>query len=541
MELREGENVGPFQVQKRIGAGGMGVVYRARDTRLGRDVAIKVLPAVVSSDPDRLARIRREAQLLASLNHPHIAAIHGLEEVDGQPLLVLELVEGPDLSDRLSRGRLAVEDAVDLARQMAEALEAAHAKGIIHRDLKPGNIKLTEDGAIKILDFGLAKAFLEEGVDASSQLSHSPTISRPATATGAIMGTAAYMSPEQAKGKHLDRRTDIWSFGCVLFEMLVGRKVFSGETVSETLAEILKSEPDWSALPSDVPEPVRRLLQRALTKDPKHRLRDIGDAWVTLSEASGGGPNPVMAVAAPSAARSKRVSIGAAVVIAALASIVSAIVAVRRDREPSPEAHPVRRFTLRLGERPLYSVWSNIAVSPKGNLVAFLTRLDGSRKLVLRHFEKETDDLVPESNDASYLFFSPDGEWVAFITAPESNSGSPRHGTLKRVRVSGGGAPVTIREEVFAGGGIWLDDDTIVFQSGDGERLERISSSGGASNPLTLPPGGGLWFPVDGVPGSRDLLLVNGGGRLDRGQPLPRACDVRRPPQDRRQGLDGAL
>ena len=282
MALVPGKRLGHYEVVAPLGAGGMGEVYRARDTTLGRDVALKVLPPEVTGDAERLARFRREAQLLASLNHPNIAAIHGLEEADGQPFLVLELVEGETLQERLARGRIPLDDALPIARQIAEALEEAHEHGIVHRDLKPANVKLTPEGQVKVLDFGLAKALGGDGDAHHSDVSRSPTLTREGTEAGVILGSAAYMSPEQARGKRVDRRADIWAFGVVLFEMLTGRRLFQGETVTDTLAAVLKTDPDWRLLPAETPGRVRELLGRCLDRDPRQRLRDMGDARVDL-------------------------------------------------------------------------------------------------------------------------------------------------------------------------------------------------------------------------------------------------------------------
>src|SRR5499427_735101 len=273
MSLASGSRLGAYEIVAAIGAGGMGEVYRARDTRLNRDVALKILPAEFASDPDRLARFKREAQVLASLSHPNIAAIHGFEDSDGVHALVLELVEGPALADRIAHGPIGIDEALPIARQIADALECAHEAGIVHRDLKPANIKVREDGTVKVLDFGLAKLAEVQGAgSAAATHTQSPTITTPAmTATGLILGTAAYMSPEQAKGKPADKRSDIWAFGCVLYEMLTGRRAFAGEDVSDALAFILTTEPDWSALTADTPAPIRRLLRRCMTKDHKQR------------------------------------------------------------------------------------------------------------------------------------------------------------------------------------------------------------------------------------------------------------------------------
>src|SRR5438128_3141555 len=277
MALSAGTKLGPYDIVAPLGAGGMGEVYRARDTRLNRDVAIKILPEAFAADPERLARFTREAQTLAALNHPNIAHIHGLEESNGVRALVMEFVEGEDLALRIARGPIPLDDALPIARQIADALEAAHEQGIIHRDLKPANIKLRPDGILKVLDFGLAKA-MEPASETSVNAMTSPTLSIHATQAGIILGTAAYMSPEQAAGKPVDKRSDLWAFGVVLMEMLTGRPVFTGETVSHVLASVLKSDPDWTALPANTPAPIRRLLRRCLNRDRKGRLADAADA-----------------------------------------------------------------------------------------------------------------------------------------------------------------------------------------------------------------------------------------------------------------------
>ena len=286
MPLNPGARLGPYEIVAALGAGGMGVVYRARDTRLNRDVALKALPDLFAHDAERLARFTREAQVLASLNHSNIAIIHGFEESNGVRALVLELVEGPTLADRVVQSAIPVDEALAIARQIAEALEAAHDQGIVHRDLKPANIKVRTDGTVKVLDFGLAKAF-DAAPAATSSLSISPTLTSPATQIGVILGTAAYMAPEQARGKPVDKRADIWAFGCVLFEMLAGRHVFdAAPTVSDAIAAVLRSEPNWQALPANTPREIRSLLKRCLEKDPRRRLRDIGDAGLLLADSS---------------------------------------------------------------------------------------------------------------------------------------------------------------------------------------------------------------------------------------------------------------
>ena len=284
MSLSPGTRIGPYEVTTKLGEGGMGEVYRARDTKLSRDVALKILPAAFATDPDRLARFKREALVLASLNHPNIASVYGFEDAEATHALVMELVEGDDLSTVIQRGALPVGEAIPIARQIADALEAAHESGVIHRDLKPGNIKVRQDGTVKVLDFGLAKAMSPENSGASTDAMNSPTMTARATQLGMILGTAAYMAPEQAKGKPVDKRADIWAFGVVLYEMLTGRRAFEGEDVSTTLAAVLMKEPEWTALPADTPPALKTLIARCLERDPKARLRDIGEARLLLSD-----------------------------------------------------------------------------------------------------------------------------------------------------------------------------------------------------------------------------------------------------------------
>jgi serine/threonine protein kinase len=294
MTFSPGQRWGPYEVLSNLGAGGMGEVWRARDTRLRREVAIKALPASVATDPERLARLEREARLLAALNHPNIAAIYGLEDADGSPYLVMECVEGESLAQKLGAGPLPLDDALSISTQIAAGLEAAHGAGIIHRDLKPANVMIRPDGSVKILDLGLARS-IEEPVVGDPSLS--PTITSGGTQAGVILGTAAYMSPEQARGKMLDKRSDVFSFGCLLYECLTGTRAFPGETISDTLAAILRSEPDWSALPVQTSGAVRKLLRRCLEKDPKRRLRDIGDARLDLEDALSAAPESAVETA----------------------------------------------------------------------------------------------------------------------------------------------------------------------------------------------------------------------------------------------------
>ncbi len=340
MTLAAGTKFGPYEILSPLGAGGMGEVYRARDGKLNREVAIKVLPEAVAEDAERLARFQREAQVLASLNHPHIAAIYGLEKSGDVEALVLELVEGETLAERISQGPIPVEEALAIGRQIADALEAAHEKGIVHRDLKPANVKVTPEGKVKVLDFGLAKALT--GDASSPDQTHSPTLTAAATQAGVVLGTAAYMSPEQARGKAVDKRADIWAFGAVLYEMLSGQKAFEGETVSDTLAAVLRADIDWSRLPPQTPAAVRGVLRRCLDRDPKHRLRDIGDARIALEDLASSGSGAATP-AEPSAAPARRpVWPWAAAVLAALLLGALAGHFASSPRRPGRAAGPLR-------------------------------------------------------------------------------------------------------------------------------------------------------------------------------------------------------
>jgi len=388
MALTPGTRIGPYEVVGSLGAGGMGEVYRARDAKLGRDVALKILPAAFASDPDRLARFDREAQVLASLNHPHIAQIYGFQESGDARALVMELVDGPTLADVILVGPIEVTEALRLARQIALAIEAAHERGITHRDLKPSNIKITADGAVKVLDFGLAK--LSPGSDSSTRTAidatASPTLMSPtlATGVGVILGTAAYMSPEQARGRAVDRRSDIWAFGCVLYEMLTGRRAFQGEEISDTLASILRDDPDWSLIPSTVPPTVRRYLQRCLAKDPGQRVHDIGDMRLAL-EGAFDVPVDTLSVTASRAPRSWKRTLAMAGGIAVATIIVSGVGALV-GRRAWPDAPPrVVRFAIVPPSGAAITpsqVDPDVAVSPDGSRVVFLSLEQGRRALL---------------------------------------------------------------------------------------------------------------------------------------------------------------
>ena len=414
MKTAVGSRIGTYEIVELLGAGGMGEVYRARDTKLGRDVAIKLLPEIYALDRDRRARFEREAQMLAALNHPHIAAIYGFED-SSTPALVMELVEGPTLADRIAQGPVPVREAIEIARQLALALDAAHERGIIHRDLKPANIKIAADGSIKVLDFGLAKAASGDA-SASSEIANSPTVSVMGTAAGVILGTAAYMSPEQARGQSVDKRTDIWAFGCVVFELLTGRRAFSGATVSDVLAAILTQDPRWPELPSDVPESIRVLLRRCLEKDAKKRLRDIGDAFVDVLPAS--------------ERRTTRIPpIGAAAAIAAVLGAAIAALFLRTGTVPDVGLRPDRTVATQLtdyGESE-----SSPAISPDGRAFVFISDHGGTPDVWLRQVAggepvRLTNDAAPESE----LIYAPDGESVYFTRSDADGIGIWQTGVL---------------------------------------------------------------------------------------------------------------
>ncbi len=423
MALTNGTKLGPYEILAPLGAGGMGEVYRARDSKLNREVALKVLPDAFARDAERLARFEREAQLLASLNHPNIAAIHGLEEANGVRYLVLELAPGKTLAERLAAGPFEVEEALSISRQIAEALEAAHEKGIVHRDLKPANVKVTPEGKAKVLDFGLAKAL--EGERAEQDASTSPTRSEAATRAGAILGTVAYMSPEQARGKPLDKRTDIWSFGCVLYEMLTGRLTFSGETVSDTIAAVLDREPDWKALPRDTRATIRLLLRRCLEKDRNQRLHDIADARIEIEDAARQARNGGI-LAAPEPVRSRRWILVSAALSCALVGALITWLAMRSagvDHSSVPQLTRVARLT----HDPDFS--ESPTWSPDGTMLAFASNRSGNFEIYVRRVEGGQEVNVTNDPGQDYQpAFSPDGNSIAFVSTRSSRTGMVKIG-----------------------------------------------------------------------------------------------------------------
>jgi serine/threonine protein kinase len=467
-----GRTLGNFKITSQLGKGGMGEVYQAKDQKLGRDVAIKVLPEEFAKDTDRVARFQREAKLLASLNHPNIAAIYGLEESGGTNFLVLELVEGETLAERLKRGPLPVEESLKLALQIAEALEAAHEKGVIHRDLKPANIKVTPDGKIKVLDFGLAKAF--EGEQAELNLSNSPTLSNAATQQGVILGTAAYMSPEQARGKPVDKRADIWAFGCVLYEMVTGRQIWSGATVTDIIAAALAKDPDFGSLPPNLHPRIRELLDRCLQKDPTERFRDVGDVRVEIKKALA---NPGGVLVQPVAATEPKRKLRTVLPWIAAAIILTAItagVAVWKFRPTEPKK--VMRFEYELPEGQQLSLTMaggyNLAVSPDGHQFVYGTK----EGFYLRSVEALDARLISGTDkDSTQPFFSPDGQWIGYWSSSDRK--------LKKISISGGAAVVLCDTGIFVGGASWDSDDTIVY-SDIPSGIRRISASGGTPESL---------------------------------------------------------
>jgi eukaryotic-like serine/threonine-protein kinase len=478
LALVPGSRLGVYEVIAHIGEGGMGQVYRARDTRLNRDVALKVLPDAFAGDTERLARFTREAQTLAALNHPAIAHIHGLEESGDVRALVMELVEGEDLSQRIAAGAIPLDEALPIARQIADALEAAHAQGIVHRDLKPANIKLRRDGAVKVLDFGLAKAMAPEPSRAAAvQLSQSPTIMSPALVSGAgvILGTAAYMAPEQAKGREADKRSDIWSFGCVLYEMLTGRRPFDGDDMTEVLGAVVRLEPNWDVLPSNVPPPIRTLLQRCLVKDPRKRIADIAAAQFVLEHQAD------VTTAPSTSARSSRIAWLVAA-LSVIASIVAAIVALRVAGSGT-FARDVVQFTIDAPENTLFGgpvaggtgSAAQIAISPDGRNIAFVAGAKTAFQIWLRPVASGDAQPIEGTDGGTFPFWSPDSQSIGFFAA----------GKLKRVNIAGG-PPIALADVSAGRGGSWSRDNVIVFERAVGSGLFRVPSAGGSPTPVTM-------------------------------------------------------
>jgi len=472
LALTPGIRLGVYEIIEPIGEGGMGEVYRARDTKLQRDVAIKVLPELFAQDPDRLTRFEREARTLAALSHPNIAAIYGIEEWASMRALVMELVEGDDLSVFVARGRLPLAEALPIARQIADALEAAHDLGIVHRDLKPGNVRVRADGTVKVLDFGLAKGFASDGPSAADAM-HSPTLTARATQMGMIIGTAAYMSPEQARGKAVDRRADIWAFGVVLYELLTGERAFKGDEISDVLAAVLRQDVDWMALPTSTPAPVRRLLERCLERDPKTRLRDIGEARIVLANPAA--PAAVDAASAPQASGIRRLLPWVTTVLLA---VVAAVASWGWLHPPAAPRRTVTRAAMILSSSIERA--NDVALSRDGTRLAYWELSGGQGHIVLRMMDQLDGKPIPGTEGGDWPVFSPDGQWIAFLSGTSSSI------KIKKIPVTGG-TPVTVcdagsMDSVFPTIS-WDNDETIVFGSDTG--LMRVSAAGGKPQALT--------------------------------------------------------
>ncbi len=503
MALKRGTRLGPYEILGPIGAGGMGEVYRATDTKLRRDVAIKVLPHDVAGDERRLARLEREAQVLASLNHPHIASIYGLEESEDGPCLVMELVLGQTLFERLAEGALPEARVLDFGRQIASALEAAHEKGIIHRDLKPANIKVTPAGVVKVLDFGLAKII--EAKAKRVEASEVPTASSPATRDGTVLGTVPYMSPEQVRGEQLDVKTDIWSFGCVMYEMATGKLAFDGKTPAEFGAAILEREPDWDALRARSTTVILRLIRRCLSKDPRRRLHDIANARIELEEApeeiSGASQFPGRAGLRPSRAR----------LLWALAGLLAGSLMVSlgwglRSMPAPPRSPMVRASLTSSGVVPSDSEVPSVTVSPDGRTVVFLGKDSGGYRLYRRAFDEAAAEPLPGTENGFAPFFSPDGTWLAFFTGSQ----------LLKIPIAGG-APLRLCDLIppvpISRGGTWASGAGIIFSQTFNGPLWSVPEGGGAPQPIThLEPGEHAHLYPQALPG-RQLLFTAVGGR----------------------------
>jgi len=459
VSIQAGQTLQHYRLIDKIGEGGMGVVWRAQDTTLDREVAIKVLPEALAADSDRLARFEREAKLLASLEHPNIASVYGLhasassEQAPRVHFLAMELVPGEDLAHRLVRGPMSVVDALGVARQVAEALDCAHGNGIIHRDLKPANILLTPDGKAKVLDFGLAKAFETDAAGGNTSPSMSPTLTSAGTMAGTILGTAAYMSPEQARGRVADKRSDIWSFGCVLFEMLAQGRIFDGETISDTLAAVLKSDPDWERLPSGLPRSAHRLLRRCLQKDPRQRLHAAADARIEIDDALAAPHDEHAVESTPSRSRPWLLP-----VVALLALVAGA--AIAWSLRPQPDPPPTRRFVI-TGEDPAEQP-GDPRISPDGRRIAFVAQ----RKLQIRDLDRVESRTIDGTDGVSEPFWSPDGRQVAYFADSK----------LWKVEIVGGD-PTPICDVEDGGDAVWDVDDTITFLNG--RTIHRVSARGG--------------------------------------------------------------
>ena len=512
MSLSAGTRIGPYEIVCALGAGGMGEVYRARDTKLDRDVALKTLPEAFATDADRLARFQREAKTLASLNHPNIGGILGLENANGIATIVMELVEGEDLSQRIARGPIPVDEAVPIARQIAEALEAAHEQGIIHRDLKPANIKLRPDGAVKVLDFGLAKLAHPDILTGHTQVAASPTITSPAmTGAGVILGTAAYMSPEQARGKPVDKRADIWAFGAVLYEMLSGQRAMRGDDVADTLAAVLRQDLDATALPGSTPAAVRQLIARCLERDVRRRLRDIGEARIVLSDPTAAlkGDDGVRLVVEPLKPLWRR---AIPLVLLTIAATALAIAGMAYFRSP-PTVPVVTRFRFTPAEGQVFPGGTRqfVAISPDGTEIAYVVNVasTGESRLYIRSMAEMEPRLIARADSATAVLspvFSPDGTSVAFWSGVDQ--------TIKRIAVTGG-APITICSADQPFGISW--DSAGIFFGQDGKGIMRVSADSGAPELIVPVKNGEQAHGPQLLPGGDTVLFTLATGTaLDR-------------------------
>ena len=514
MPLETGQHLSHYRLIEKIGEGGMGVVWKAADTKLDREVALKLLPDELATDPDRLARFQREAKLLASLNHPNVGSIYGLEADGSRHFLVLELIPGRSLSEMTRRGPLPVEEALDLARQVAEGLEAAHRAGVVHRDLKPDNVRVTPDGTVKVLDFGLAKGTLGEDPVSGADLSMSPTLTKAGTKDGMILGTAPYMSPEQARGKPIDKRTDIWSFACLLYECLTGKAPFRGETVTDVLALILQAEPDWSKLPADTPVATRRLLRRCMVKDPHQRIHDIADARIELQEA----PEPAMVPPAPAPGRGGRAALGWGLLGLIVGMAPVAWLGQRLAETERPPLRPARHLAIPTpGSRAVFPLpdTPTVTISPDGERLVYVSggtevgasHLKGDTPgrgttLFMRRLDRYESAPIGGTYEATAPFFSPDGQWLGYADY--------RTGKLKKLSLRGG-APVSLCDVTLNfRGATWGQDDRIYLARFAGG-IEVIPAGGGTPEQLTFPDreaGVKTHRYPSVLPGARGLLFT---------------------------------
>lgn len=523
MPLSSGSQLGPYHILAPLGAGGMGEVYRATDARLRREVALKVLPEAVATDPQRLSRFAREAQLLAALNHTNIAAIYGFEESSNTHALVMELVEGITLAERIKQGALPLDEAIPIARQIAEALEYAHERGIVHRDLKPANVKITPDGTVKVLDFGLAKALSDER--APTDITNSPTLTQAATQAGLILGTAAYMSPEQARGRSVDRRADIWSFGAVFFEMLTGKMAFQGESISDTIAAVIRSDPDWITLPQSLPASVRQLLARCLHKDVKQRLQSIGEARIALEKASVTGDLGVAALSdrilSPTPTVSRAVTWMAGVSLVLLLLALGFVLGKVIGRAATPSSSVIRFAVPPPPSTTIGSMGRRaLAISPDGTRIAIRASTSDGPRLFLRDMNASTPTPIPGTDGAADPFFSPDGKWLAFFL----------NGKLKKMAVDGG-TPLALSDDVQEGyGAIWGADQSIYYAPSLSSGILRASTKGGSPQPVTkLQPDKGELAHITPqlLPGEKTILFtVWMGGNVDDGPLVAQRLDT---------------